>query len=496
MPKKYWTIPINDNVPKKKYQIKNGDTLLSSFDASVDPVNPRCSAYIDITRFEGELTLTDMDGNPVEHGIADQYPTIDQVPDGDYLRPAAHFTTTIGWTNDPNGLVYADGKYHMFYQHNPMSTHWGNMTWGHAISEDLVHWTEVGDALFPDETGSMFSGSAVVDENNVSGLGKGAILLFYTAAGDHGITENKVPYTQRLAYSVDGGVTFTKYEKNPILQHIIGANRDPKVQWCDELGKFTLSLYLDGHDYAIFTSDNLLDWEKWMVIHTPMDDECPDFYPLEVDGERKWVFSGAHDTYIVGVIKDGKLEAEQEELPYHISPGCSYAAQTFSGTGERRIKIPWGINPAYDAVFNSQMGVPAEMFLKRVGDKIRLGSLPVKELDLLEVKKEQISHKEAIEAAIEILDGCEKITISCFGMEIAVDPTNNTYSHGECTAPLSYTGEKNLRIIFDTLGLEVFADNGLIYSTMAKYADRSKSFTTICDTETKVKVSLRYLSMK
>lgn len=138
-----------------------------------------------------------------------------------------------------------------------MSHDWGNMTWGHATSADLIRWTELGDALFPDEQGTMFSGSAIVDETNAAGFGTGAILLFYTAAGGHSVLSKGRRFSQCLAYSTDNGNTFTKYQKNPIIPHIIGTNRDPKVQWSEELGKYTLSLYLDDRDYAIFTSDNL-----------------------------------------------------------------------------------------------------------------------------------------------------------------------------------------------------------------------------------------------
>lgn len=514
MQKKYLVIPINDAVPKKNYRICCNGTVLSDFDASIAPENPHFEAYVDVTRFgDAVLDLIDADGNTISHRKANKFPSISDIPGGDILRPAAHYTTTIGWINDPNGLCYVKGMYHMFYQHNPMSHDWCNMTWGHAVSADLVHWTEVGDALFPDDLGTMFSGSAIVDERNAAGFGKGAILLYYTAAGGNSLLSKGVPFSQCLAYSSDDGKTFIKYDKNPIIPHIIGGNRDPKVQWSDELGKYTLSLYLDGHDYAIFTSDNLLDWEKWVDMHTPMDDECPDFYPFEIDGKRKWVFSGAHDTYIIGVIMDGKFIAEQEELPYHIGPGVSYAAQTFSGTGNRRIKMAWGQNQAPGAVFNSQMGIPVEMFLKRVDDKIRLGSLPVKEVDLLRkytsdpmiingsldsfiIGVPSEYSDKAVDLTIEIDDNSGDFTISCFGIEIAVSPTKNIYTHGRCTVPLTYTGKKILRIIFDTLGAEIFADNGLIYSTIGQVADRTRPVELKAAEAVHLKLSFSALSMK
>lgn len=513
MQKRYFVIPIHDAVPKKNCRICRDGIVVSDFDAAIDPVHPHFEAYVDVTRFgEGALTLVDADGNPVSYRESNSFPTMDEIPGGDVLRPAAHYTTTIGWTNDPNGLCYVNDKYHMFYQHNPMSHDWGNMTWGHAVSSDLVHWTEVGDALFPDELGTMFSGSAIVDEKNAAGFGEGAILLFYTAAGGNSLLSKGVPFSQCLAYSTDGGATFTKYDKNPIIPHMIGGNRDPKVQWSDELGKYTLSLYLDGHDYEIFTSDNLIDWEKWVDIHTPNDDECPDFYPLDVDGERKWVFSGAHDTYIIGVIRDGKFVVEQEELPYHIAPGVSYAAQTYSGTGKRRIKMAWGQNQAPGALFNSQMGIPVEMFLKRAGDKIRLGSLPVKEVERmrkntpdtavingtcdLTIGNPAVYSDKAVDLTLEIGDDSADFTISCFGIEIAVSPMNNTYMHGSCTAPLTYTGRKIMRIIFDSLGAEIFADDGLVYSTIGQIADRTRMIGLKARETVHLRITSVALSMK
>ena len=507
MDKKYIVLPVNDEKPVKRCFIRNGETLLNDFTIALDYETPRMDVFVDVTRFDCPFTLTDEAGNAVEYRTADRFPTMDEIPGGDVLRPAAHYTTLIGWINDPNGLIYVNGRYHLFYQHNPMSTNWGNMTWGHAVSEDLVHWTEVGDALFPDETGTMFSGSAVCDERNVSGLGEGAILLYYTAAGGSNEQSKGVHFTQCLAYSTDNGETFVKYDKNPIVPHIIGGNRDPKIQWSDELGKYTMSLYLDGKDYCIFASDNLLNWEKIADVKTPLDDECPDFYPLPVDGETKWVFSGAHDSYIIGVIKDGTFVPEQENLPYHIGPGFSYAAQSYSGTGERRIKIPWGTNRAPGAVFNCQMGIPTQMFLKNVDGTIRLGSLPVKETELLECSEWNRNsftgqgnialgkpvEKAAVRVKLTIDPASDDFTFSCFGMDIKFSPKNNTYSHGECTAPLSYDGEMNADIIFDTLGAEIFADNGLIYTTIGKIADRS-SFIGI-STDGKVKLSVDYAAL-
>ncbi len=494
MNKRYLVLPVNDALPKKHYRLLIDETLVYDFDASLDFENPRFDSYADITRFgDAELILKDNDGNEIPYRESDRFPTMDEIKDGGFLRPAAHFTSRIGWNNDPNGLIYVNGKYHMFYQHNPHSVNWGNMTWGHAVSDDLVHWEELGDELFPDETGTMFSGSAYCDHDNVSGLGKDAVLLFYTAAGGSNELSKGVPFTQCLAYSNDGGYTFTKYDKNPIIPHIIGGNRDPKVEWCPEIGRYTLSLYLDGCDYAIFASDNLLDWEKIADVKMPLDNECPDFYPLPIRGEDtvKWVFSGAHDTYIVGNMDSGTFVGEQDNLPYHQGGRtASYAAQSFSGTGDRRIKIPWGTNNAPGAVFNSQMGLPCEMYLQRVDGMVRLGSYPVKEVELLVKEGADITDGYyAADVLVDIADDCGAFVLSCYGMEIKVDPAAGTYSHGGAELPLTFTGAKNLRVIFDTLGAEIFADGGLVYSTLGQVADRSRGLEITDGAKVTVKVT-------
>lgn len=210
-------------------------------------------------------------------------------------------------------------------------------------------------------------------------------------------------------------------------------------------------------------------------IRMPYNNECPDFYPLMTrEGETKWIFSGAHDTYIVGEIKSGSFVPEQEELPYQIGNGMSYAAQTFSGIPDRRIKIAWDRTNAPGAVFNSQMSIPVEMSLIKLDGQYRLASMPVRELGKYRVPGFQ--RDSAVEFFCQPDENCGTFTVSCFGMEIRVDPTSGTYSHGNCTAPLTYSGEKQMTVIFDSLGLEVFADAGMIYTTMAALADREKAF--------------------
>ena len=155
-------------------------------------------------------------------------------------RPQFHFSAREGWINDPNGLLYANGQWHLFFQLNPNATIWGDMTWGHAVSDDLLHWRQGDHALIPDNTGTMFSGSGVVDHDNTAGFGDDSLLLFYTAAGDY--AEPKQPFTQCLAYSTDEGVSWIKYDGNPVVGHFEGGNRDPKIIWHEPTSCWIMAL--------------------------------------------------------------------------------------------------------------------------------------------------------------------------------------------------------------------------------------------------------------
>ena len=496
-----WQIPINEETePRRLYVCRIGQDgkpdlekpvldLLSSYYAE----NPTCYAPLRMTRFleDGDCVLTDETGTLLPLDTIDHLPPQDEIRGGNLFRPAIHYTPLYGWMNDPNGLVFDGSVYHLFYQHNPVGCKWGNMTWGHAISKDLFHWNECGDELFPDETGTMFSGSSYMDTENVSGFGKDALLLYYTAAGNTCMLSLNQPYTQRIAVSTDGGKTFRKLGDPPAVEQMHDSNRD-KVVYCPELGKYLMAVYLRDFTFALLTSENLLDWERYTDLTMVSDNECPNFFPLDCEGERYWVLQGAHDKFALYRFENGMPVEVQPELDYHKEPGVSYAAQVFSGTGDRVIRIAWLKTNAPEAVFNSQMGVPCELFLKRVGDTIRLGSLPVRELNALVRKSVHLrtgddretvflsgplSEFEAIDLYLSFSSEQPDFFLSCFGMTIHVSPRNNTYSHGDCTAPLSLPGEsgesKNIRAIFDTLGCEVFADNGLVYSTFSGIADRS-----------------------
>ena len=295
------------------------------------------------------------------------------------LRPQFHFTTRRGWTNDPNGLVWHNGIYHLYYQHNPYDRDWGNMHWGHAVSRDLVHWEELDDALFPDALGAMFSGSAVVDKDNTSGWGTAQnppIVYAYTA---HGARQ-----TQCMAYSLDGGRTLVKYAGNPVIDSGIrwnsGDTRDPRLLWYAP-GKHWVMVLFERGGHSIYTSQDLRNW-AWQS-HLPGFWECPDLFELPVDGDpsrTKWVMYGASGSYLTGDF-DGKTFTP-DGPKRHYTAGKIYASQTFSDTPDgRRIQIGWGQIEQPGMPFNCQMQLPTELTLRTTKDGIRLCSRPVTEVE-------------------------------------------------------------------------------------------------------------------
>lgn len=331
------------------------------------------------------------------------------------LRPQFHFTPKTGWTNDPNGLVFFRGEYHLFFQHNPFGTEWGNMTWGHAVSKDLVHWTQLDEAIRPDALGTIFSGSAVVDKTYTSALGskgKPALVCIYTAAGGTNPESKGQPFTQCLAYSLDGR-TFTKFAGNPVLGHIAGENRDPKVVWHEPTKRWVMALYLEGDKYALFGSPDLKSWTKLCDVSMPGCGECPDFFEMKVEGQRdkgtggqgdeeatdvrtthyaphtthlgsRWVFWAANGRYRLGSFDGTVFKPETDVLQADWGPN-SYAAQTYSDAPSgRRIQISWMQGGQYPSMpFNQQMSFPREMALRETPDGPRVCMAPVRELSKL-----------------------------------------------------------------------------------------------------------------
>lgn len=400
----------------------------------------------------------------------------------EYNRPQFHFSTRRGWINDPNGLVYYDGEYHLFYQHNPFERDWENMHWGHAVSKDLVHWKELNDALYPDKLGTMFSGSAVVDHANTAGWnnnGKPAMVVAYTA-------ESGERQTQCIAYSLDNGRTFTKYKGNPVINTKEKWNsrdtRDPKIFWYEPGKHWTMVLNeRDGH--SIYSSANLKEWKY--ESHITGFWECPELFELPIDGNRKktkWIMYGATGTYMVGSF-NGKVFTP-EEGKYYYTTGSIYAAQTFSNIHDgRRIQIGWGRVVHAGMPFNGMMMLPTELTLRTTKEGVRLVNVPVKETESLfasEIKKELLNLDEANEALKEFygedffrmkatlkLSHATSAGLDLFGQRIIDYDMNRTTINGVFYSPQDMTSmELSADIYVDRTSVEVFIDGGLYSYSM------------------------------
>lgn len=470
----YLTFPVNTKAEKKRLTITAENGSVYPLNLRLDSESPDFTAFIDVRRFRGtKVTLSVTPETELRFDTADSV----DLPDlyREELRPRIHFTPKCGWLNDPNGLCFIDGTYHMFFQYNPGEPQWDNMHWGHAESPDLIHWEQREDAIFPDERGAIFSGSAVVDDKNRAGLGESgmpAVFLVYTK------TE---PFAQYISYSTDGLKTLAPLSDEPVLAHIVGANRDPKVVFCDELDCFVMALYLDENDYALFTSPDLRTWSELRRVTIPDECECPDLFPLcDQNGVRRWVLIGAHDRYVVGEFADGDFRVMTEPKRLH-NGSTGYAGQTFCGLqGGRIVRVEWdrwGIEPIR---FNGQMSVPAELSLIDEGGDLTLCAEPVRELETLfgrQKKYENVFVAPSKPFSTALCDSAYYIRISgklprtgrlearIFGVEKAfsVDADGGVFTLSRESAPIPKTdGSFDVTLIVDRCSLEAFAFGGRI----------------------------------
>lgn len=306
-------------------------------------------------------------------------------------RQQYHFSSRRGFINDPNGLVYYEGEYHLYYQHQPFGTDIGFdlKHWGHAVSGDLVRWTELDTAVYPDELGSIFSGSTVVDWDNSSGFQSGSVpplVAMYTVDGRN--ADEKLPLVQCIASSNDRGRSWQKHQENPALDHIVGLNRDPRVFRHGPSNEWRMVMYLDGDTYAVFGSTDLKRWVKLSEIILPESQDCPDLFELPVDGnpgERKWVFWTANTRYLLGSFDGRTFTPESEPLRYQPA-GTAYAAQTWSdmpSDDPRVVQISWFLTETPGMPFTHCMTVPCALSLTTTPKGVRLCAKPVRELESL-----------------------------------------------------------------------------------------------------------------
>jgi fructan beta-fructosidase len=335
---------------------------------------------------------------------------------GEQHRPQIHFSPKEKWMNDPNGMVYYNKTWHLFFQYYPDSTVWGPMHWGHATSTDLVHWTEQKIALYPDSLGYIFSGSVVADVNNTSGFGTNdkiplvAIFTHHDPVGEKNETLNF--QNQSIAYSLDDGMTWTKYENNPVLKNPgIKDFRDPKVMWYEKDKKWIMSLATKDR-ISFFNSKDLKQWNKESEFGTAAGShggvwECPDLFNFNENGKQIWVLlvsinpggpnGGSATQYFIGDF-DGKTFSSAQQQTKWIDQGTdNYAGVTWSNIGDRKVFLGWMSNWQYGQnvpteKWRSAMTIPRELSLQQVNGEYFLRSFPVKELDAInENVKEEAS---------------------------------------------------------------------------------------------------------
>ncbi|MHC4625271.1 MAG: glycoside hydrolase family 32 protein [Planctomycetota bacterium] len=398
-------------------------------------------------------------------------------------RPQFHFTAKKNWINDPNGLVYYKGEYHLFFQHNPFGVNWGNMTWAYAVSKDLIHWKQLPNAIEPDELGTIFSGSAVVDRNNTSGLRTGkedVLVAFYTSAGKHAPIAR--PFTQSIAYSNDRGRTWVKYENNPVIGHIRAENRDPKVIWHEPTRTWIMVLYLDGDDFMLLSSTDIRHWKPLQEIKLRGSDECPDFFELPVDGDAsntRWVFWGGDGRYMVGTFDGRRFTPQTGAIQSRV--GTYSAAQTFSDVPRsdgRRIQIGWTKGKFPAMPFNQQLSVPCQLTLRSFPEGIRLCRLPVREIEklrghrytlpptILELGRNVLSgiSGELLEIQSEIeLGDTDEVVFMLRGTPVVYFAKDKVLFCRDRKAGLSpVNGRIKLHMLVDRTCVEIFASEGRV----------------------------------
>ena len=425
-------------------------------------------------------------------------------------RPQIHFTPEMNWMNDPNGLVFLDGEYHLFYQYNPYGNTWGHMSWGHAVSTDLLHWQHLPVALrgYQDrQTGDstmIFSGTAVVDKNNSAGFGANALIAIFTS---HTHKNNKgLRQHQSLAYSNDKGRTWRYYDKNPILDINRKDFRDPKVFWYEPQQKWVMALVIpDLFTVQFYDSKNLIDWKLTGSFKDAGDTtriwECPDLYELPVENKNKskWVLSlsGGHPQgpkfvgmqYFVGEFDGNTFQKDSaSHSPQYVEYGKDFYAGIVYNNLEhpqnKKIMVGWANNWTYGnqiptSPWRSAMSLPRELSLTKRANGIFLKQLPIAGLEKLRTKKIESTDNEIFTSAFEftaelteetaielITDNDELLTISYIEGEVSIDRTktktefNPDFASIDSYSVKQYPPSVKVRVIVDQSIIEVFVNDG------------------------------------
>ena len=379
---KYVLLPVEEDENNAHIRVIKDNQVVKELNCKLAINKTDYSVPLDISEYGGDVLLDiQFTGDKRSIGLINDFAcwkdiklsSVFDTKNREKFRPIYHHTPAYGWMNDPNGMFYKDGVWHLYYQYNPYGSQWENMTWAHSTSTDLMHWENQGEVIQPDALGTIFSGNSVVDKENTAGFGKDVVIAFYTSAGN--------AQTQSIAYSTDNGMSFKKYANNPIITSDVPDFRDPKVFWNDDLNQWNLIL-ASGQQMNIYSSKNLKDWKYESCFGEEYGNhggvwECPDLLKI---GD-KWVlicninpggpFGGSATQYFVGTFDGHKFTCESKpEVTKWMDYGKDhYATVSFSNAPNGRIVVlPWMSNWQYanqvpTQQFRSANGLPRDVSL-------------------------------------------------------------------------------------------------------------------------------------
>jgi len=506
----YLNLPVNAANPSVTARVTVEGKLLDRFNINLAIGAPQFWTYLDVSAYQGKTLVIEIE-NAAPANRLEKVFTAATYPGQDSTykeagRPQVHFSAARGWINDPNGLIYHDGEYHLYFQHNPYGWPWGNMHWGHAVSTDLLHWTQLREAIYPVVKDGVvndaaFSGTATVDPNNTAGFRKNGvdpIIAAYTSTGRG----------ECLQVSYDKGRTFIDYEGNPVVKHA-GEGRDPKILWY-EPGKHWVMVVWDAgipkklslgqqamvREHSIYTSPDLKAWTYQSGVSGFF--ECPDLFELPVEdraGEKRWVMYDASGKYVVGDFNGKTFTIEQSLTRYEHGGGYFYAAQTINNAPNgRRIQIGWGRDITHPGMpFNQAMLFPTELKLRMTAHGYRLCPTPIKEISALHKGVSQTAENRVVTNAArvslpvtpdkpvhivtEFERGDAPMALNIFGYELRHDNEwifANTPLQGarprEPQLPVSYAPTSNIfriEAIVDKNILEFYINDGELYYATA-----------------------------
>ncbi len=463
---KYLWIPISKEKDIKEVKISVGEELMWVFQVSIDMATIE-TVYkndyyteINIEKYAGKVITIE---GEVPKAFLNAVMQDDEPPKETEEPACVHFSAKSGWINDPNGLYYQNGIYHLYFQYNPFNTIWENMSWGHAISTDMLHWTQLDSVLYPDRDGTVYSGCAVLNERGLLNLPKDIPLFFYTCAGGRNSWSIGKKFTQKLAYSLDGGNTLIRMD-GVLVDHIVDENRDPKVYWHEELEKYYMILYLTGYDYAIFNSEDLQHWEMTQKFTLNQCWECPDLRKVPDGKGGRWVFWCADGFYCTCDF-DGKQITKMSEVKSAYKTTLPYAAQTFYGVEDRVIILPWMRTGNKNCSYTGMMGLPRELEIVNQNGVEVLVQRPIREYyaNRKEVGLPIICEENtAVEVELD-LGTSEKAYVDVFGTVYGYDGETGICIAGTKEVML----EKNLHQLSFLIDKELVEISALEYTLYA-----------------------------